>query len=170
MIEFEKTYLAKYLPENLNKCESKEIIDIYLPKDAEHPKLRIRKSADKYEITKKQPVKNGDASEQIEQTIVINEKEFNALSELKGKRIRKNRYFFPFNGRIAEIDVFEDNLKGLVTVEFEFERKKEKAKFERPDFCLADVTQEDFIAGGRLCGKKYKDIEEDLKKFGYRKI
>jgi len=170
MIEFEKTYLAKYLPENLDKCESKEIIDIYLPKDAKHPKLRVRKSGENYEITKKRPIKKGDASEQTEQTITINEKEFDALGELEGKRIRKNRYFFPFDNRVAEIDVFEDKLKGLVTVEFEFENKKEKSGFEMPDFCLANVTQEDFIAGGMLCGKKYKDIEHDLEKLGYKKL
>ena len=39
-----------------------------------------------------------------------------------------------------------------------------------PDFCLADVTEEIFIAGGMLGGKKYKDIEIDLKKFNYKKL
>ena len=39
-----------------------------------------------------------------------------------------------------------------------------------PDFCLADVTQEVFIAGGMLCGKCYKDIEDDLARIGYKKL
>ena len=53
MLELEKTYLAKYLPEDLMTCRKKEIVDIYLPKDSPHPKLRLRKSWSWYEITKK---------------------------------------------------------------------------------------------------------------------
>jgi len=43
-------------------------------------------------------------------------------------------------------------------------------RFVIPDFCLAEVTHEDFLAGGMLCGKSYSDIEDKLKKFGYVKI
>ena len=39
-----------------------------------------------------------------------------------------------------------------------------------PDFCLADVTQEVFIAGGMLCGKKYESIRVPLEHLGYKKI
>ena len=39
-----------------------------------------------------------------------------------------------------------------------------------PDFCLADVTQEKFIAGGMICGKSYEDIEKELKRFNYVKL
>ena len=53
MIELEKTYLAKNIPENLQNCKFKEIVDIYIPKYSEHPKLRIRKNGNRYEVTKK---------------------------------------------------------------------------------------------------------------------
>jgi len=39
-----------------------------------------------------------------------------------------------------------------------------------PDFCLADVTQEEFLAGGFLAGKKYLDIQSFLDKHGYKKV
>ena len=39
-----------------------------------------------------------------------------------------------------------------------------------PDFCLAEVTQETFFAGGIVCGKKYDDLEADLKRFHYQKL
>ena len=170
MIELEKTYLAKYLPKDLAKSASKEIIDVYFPKEEEHPKLRIRKRGDKYRITKKQPIQDGDASTQKEQTIVLTEKEFESLNKLEGKRVRKIRYYYEFEERTAEIDLFQDELNGLVTVDFEFETEEEKEKFKMPDFCLADVTQEDFIAGGKLCGKTYKEIEKELDKFEYKKL
>lgn len=168
-LELEKTYLAKYLPD-LTGCESKEIVDIYVPKSSEHPTLRIRKNGTKFEITKKFPVQEGDASAQTEHTIILTEQELLAVAAVDGKRIEKQRYLYHYVGRIAEIDVFQGNLKGLVLVDFEFDTQEEKDAFTMPDFCLVDVTQEEFIAGGMLCGKSYVDIEDTLGVFGYKKI
>jgi adenylate cyclase len=170
MIELELTYLAKSLPVGLEKCSRKEVSDIYIPKAREHPTLRIRKNGDKYEMTKKEPVILGDSSKQAEHTIPLTEEEFAELQHLKGKRVRKIRYLYPIAGRIAEVDVFQDKLYGLVLVDVEFESEDEKAQFKMPDFCLADVTQEKFTAGGMLCGKSFKDIKEELKKYKYKKI
>ena len=39
-----------------------------------------------------------------------------------------------------------------------------------PNFCLAEVTQEEFTAGGMLCGKSYEEIEPRLRGFGYSKL
>ncbi|MEM7819361.1 MAG: hypothetical protein QXD48_00855 [Candidatus Aenigmatarchaeota archaeon] len=169
MIEHERTFLAKFIPDGLKKCKKIEINDIYIPKNAKHPVLRIRRYGNKFEITKKFPIEN-DFSKQKEQTITLSKKEFQVLSKLDGKKLHKRRYFYKINGKIAEIDVFLGDLRGLVLVDFEFENEKEKKLFQMPDFCLADVTEEEFIAGGMLCGKAYKDIESKLKKFDYKKI
>ena len=171
MIELERTYLAKKLPENLEKCEFKEIIDVYIPKNSEHPRLRLRKNGDNFELTKKEPVEGRDSSRQKEQTIILTEIEFNSLNEqLDGKRVRKIRYYYNYNGRVAEFDIFEDGLKGLVVIDFEFEAIDKKDNFKMPDFCLADITQEAFVAGGMICDKNYEDIEIDLNRFGYKKL
>lgn len=45
MIELKRTFLAKTLP-NLKDAKRKELIDIYVPKDARHPTLRIRKNGE----------------------------------------------------------------------------------------------------------------------------
>ncbi|OGD09677.1 hypothetical protein A2397_03245 [Candidatus Amesbacteria bacterium RIFOXYB1_FULL_44_23] len=169
-LELEKTYLARYLPEGLLKSENKELLDIYIPKSAIHPRLRIRQKGSKYEITKKTPLVAGDASQHTEQTILLEQAEFKALAQTTGKKIHKTRYFYKIDKHSAEIDVFSDDLEGLVLVDFEFSTVEEMNRFKIPDFCLADVTQEEFIAGGMLCGKKYSDIEEQLSRFGYKKI
>lgn len=170
MIELERTYLVKSIPEGLKDCKSKEVIDIYVPLSAFHPVLRIRKNGDNYEITKKQPVKGDDSSEMEEQTIVLTKEEFENLSEVRGKYLRKIRYYYNYHGRTAEVDVFQDKLKGLILVDFEFDNPEDKNNFQKPDFCLEDVTQERLTAGGMLCGKSYEDIEKDLEKFGYKKL
>ena len=170
MQEIERTYLAKHVPNGLKDCESREIIDVYIPKSVDHPTLRIRKNGDKFEITKKQPVNEGDSSVQKEETIVLSESEFNSLSSVDGKKVRKIRYYYPYEGRTAEIDVFQDDLRGLILVDVEFDSVEDKDSFGVPDFCLTDVTQEDFIAGGMICGKYYEDIFEKLNSFGYVRL
>ncbi len=171
MIELEKTYLAKFIPDDLGDCEHKEIIDVYVPKESIHPSLRLRKNGNHFEMTKKEPLKEGDASQQREQTIILTKQEFTTLNnQVEGKRIRKIRYQFKHKNNTAEIDVFQDTLAGLVLADIEFKNNDDKNNFQIPDFCLAEVTQETFLAGGMLCGKSYGDIESGLDKFGYKKL
>lgn len=168
-IELEKTYLAKYLPEDLQKFPSKEITDWYFPTNATHPRLRLRRMEDRYELTKKAP-ETDDASRQIEQTITLTQGEYDALARLPAKRSDKFRYYYPYWTHTAEITIFRGALAGLVLVDFEFQSVEEMNNFEMPDFCLADVTQEDCVAGGILAGKSYQDIEHHLARFHYTPI
>ncbi|NTW75692.1 MAG: CYTH domain-containing protein [Candidatus Moranbacteria bacterium] len=170
MIELERTYLAKYLPDGLSTCPSREMLDMYLPVSSRHPVLRIRKNGEKLEMTKKSPVVDGDSSKQEEQTIRLSREEFVALVGMEGKRVGKTRYLYEIDGHTAEVDVFVGALSGLVLVDFEFETEAEKDAFPIPEFCLAEVTQEEFIAGGFLAGKSYDDIAPGLARFGYERI
>jgi len=170
MIERERTFLLKKKPKGLKKCNSVEITDIFIPQSDDHPILRIRKRGEKYMITKKEPIEKKDSSKQEENTIILNKKEFKELSGIKGKRFRKIRYFYPFKNLTAEIDFYQDKLKGLAVVDFEFETDKQKDKFKMPKFCLADITQEKFCAGGILAGKSYAYVKPFLEKYGYKKI
>jgi CYTH domain-containing protein len=169
-LELEKTYLAKSLPPDLESYPHKEVIDRYVPVAAAHPILRLRKKGDSYEMTKKEPANEGDASEQTEHTIKLSPDEYGVYASVPAKEVRKVRYDYPYKGLNAEIAVFGGALKGLVLVDVEFKGVKDKAAFAMPEFCLADVTQEDIFAGGMLCGKSYKDIDPRLKELGYKPI
>ncbi len=168
--EFELTYLVKELPIGVLSSTAKEILDIYLPANADHAILRIRKSGDKYEITKKVPAHGTDSSHQIENTIPLTPEEFADLSTLPGKRVRKLRYYYHEAGTDYEVDVFQDALQGLVVADVEFDSNEAKAAFVPPVWALADVTQEKFIAGGVLCGKSYSDIAASLEQYNYQPI
>lgn len=170
MIEYEKTYLAKFLPEGLKKCPNKKIIDIYFPASVEHPILRLRQSGDKYEITKKVSINPNDAGQQMEHNITLSEAEFFALAAAPGKGVHKIRYYYDYQGRTAEVDIFLDDLTGLVVIDVEFPSVAEKDAFIMPEFCLVDVTQDEFVTGGMLCGKKYEDLKDNLNKYGYKKL
>ncbi len=170
MIEYEKTYLAKYLPQDLTDYHAEEIVDLYIPADAASPTLRLRKQGKHYDLTKKEIIHEGDFSEMHEYTIHLSEKEYEAFKSIPTKEIRKIRYFYPFKDHIAEISIFKKALAGLVLIDFEFEKPEEKNEFKMPEFCLADVTQESFASGRNLAGKSYSDIEEELKQFDYHEL
>ena len=125
---------------------------------------------DIYEITLKKPVDMNDVSYQTEQTIALQKDEFEALSKASSTRIVKDRYKVVLAGYPAEVDVFDGDLKGLVVIDFEFASLDDKAAFNPPEVCLAEVTQEYFIAGGHLPGKTYADIESELNRFNYTKL
>ncbi|MCK9438599.1 MAG: CYTH domain-containing protein [Patescibacteria group bacterium] len=169
-LEIEKTYLIKYIPKDLFKYRSKDIEDLYIPKEAKHARLRIRKNGDYFVITKKIPVKNENASFHSEFNLEITEQEFNALHGSNCNTIKKTRFYYPYQKMVAEIDIFKGRHKGLVLVDFEFKNKSELIKFEAPDFCLADVTEEDFTAGGVLCKNSFSKLSPYLKKFNYKKV
>lgn len=171
-VELERTFLLKYKPKGLAKCPRCKITDIYFPKDEFHPVLRLRnRDGKKFEMTKKFPISGRDSSEQEEHTIILFKKEFDSLAKAPGKKVVKTRYYYKMpNEQTAEVDIFEDRLIGLALVDFEFKTKEEKDNFKMPDFCLADVVQDKWLAGGILSGKKYSDLEKAFKKYNYKKI
>lgn len=169
-LEIEKTYLIKYIPKDLFKCKSRDIEDLYIPKKTKHSRLRVRKSGDYFVITKKLPIKDKNSSFHSEFNLEITKQEFNALRSSKCNIVKKTRFYYPFQKMIAEIDVFRGRHKGLVLVDFEFKNKGELANFKIPDFCLVDVTEEEFTAGGVLCKNSFSKLLPYLKKFNYKKV
>lgn len=175
-LELERTYLAHRLPEEIKGVEPIPMEDTYIPEDpTAHAHLRVRSSGDKLVITKKHMITNGDASEMVEKTIPLDSGEFNALRSSSERRVVKDRYKTHLvdgsgEARLAEIDVFKGLLAGLVVIDFEFATSKEKDDFIPPDCCGAEVTQEDFIAGGVLAGRSYEQLAPDLEAHGYTKI
>lgn len=54
-------------------------------------------------------------------------------------------------------------------VDVEFDNREAFDAFKKPDFCGEDVTNELWVIGHMLAGKKYVDIEQELHRFGYEK-
>lgn len=69
--------------------------------------------------------------------------EFEALWALTGdRRIEKVRYRLPVGEHVAELDVFDGGLTGLMLVEVEFETDEAMAAFEPPQWFGIDVTDD----------------------------
>jgi len=170
-LELELTYLAREIPKEIANQTGHQLTDVYIPDTTgTHPHLRLRQKGDRYEITKKVPVSEGDASVQRETTIPLSKEEFQAMAPSSTKKVSKIRYEVVIDGYAAEVDVFQNDLHGLVIIDFEFSSQEQKSQFVAPRVCLAEVTQEDFVAGGLLADKTYSDIESELSRYNYRKL
>lgn len=168
-LEIEKTYLARSSPVDIGKTTFQQVIDVYLL-DSNASVIRLRQKGDKFELTKKVRLNNNSASSHTEYTIPLTKQEFDLFAKMGGKVVSKKRYKFNYQDLTGELDIFDGDLMGLVLVDFEFDSEEQFKNFKMPNFCLADVTEEDFVAGKNLAGKKYAELEADLIRFGYNKL
>lgn len=134
-MEIERKYLVKEIPSNLDQYESKKIAQGYL---CTEPVVRIRRSNNDYYMTYK-----GDGlMVREEYNLPLTEEAYTHLRpKIDGLLIAKTRYLIPLNDKLtAELDIFEEDLKGLVIVEVEFDSIEEANAFTSPDWFGEDVT------------------------------
>lgn len=167
MIETERRFLLKYLPDQIKSISPVEIEDYMILTGEPHPHLRLRRTDLAYELTKKYP-KNRDGSlEMVEETIKLEQLEFDVLKKLPHTGQIKKRYKSTNNGVSIEIDLWQDSLKGLAIVEFEFTDVASAKSFTPPDYCASEVTEDEALAGGKLSGRSYSDLIPVLEKYHY---
>jgi CYTH domain-containing protein len=169
-IELEKTYLAKILPTLADFDFISEMKDVYIPLDSDHPQIRLRRQGTKLFLTKKVPATSGQGFE--EYTIPLSEKEYSVFEEIKGRVLAKTRYNKTISPDIiCHLDVYKENLQGLVIVDFEFKSEEAMSKFTAPDYCLTEIPKKGPLAGGLLAGKSFADLEEWIfKEYKYTKL
>lgn len=170
MIERERTFLLKHLPKDLQTFPKKEIFDMYIPTDVEHPVIRVRKKGDDMVIMKKVDIEGEDGSLREETIIPLTKHEYRGFLNIPSKKLMKIRYDMPWGNLVAEVDIFQQDLYGLAMVDFEFQTEDASKTFQVPDFCLAEVTFDNDFAGGMLAGKQYQNLKPKLEKYGYRPL
>ena len=139
-MEIERKYLVKTLPENLENYECKQIAQGYL---CTSPVVRIRRSNDTYYLT----YKGEGLMVREEYNLPLTKEAYTLvlldlmLPKIDGLLIAKKRYLIPLNEKLtAELDVFEQELSGLLLVEVEFDTVEEANSFVPPAWFGEDVT------------------------------
>jgi CYTH domain-containing protein len=105
--------------------------------------------------------------------IHLDEAEHAAFEIFEGREIRKNervetnelrfnRYFYDFNGKQIEIDLFLNPLWGYNPAKVFFDSEAEMKNFAPPDFAVAEITQNEFFIGRNLLGKTLADVRDAL--------
>ena len=171
-IERELRYLLNDLPEGLPRTDPHlQITDNYIT----GTRLRIRKVRDPktnkwvVKFTQKVAPDPSDLSRIIITNIYLNALEAETLSVFEANEIRKNRYYLDFKGRRFSVDMFLGDLLGLFLAEISFETDEEMARFDKPPFALADVTNIEIFTGGKLCELTFDDIRKEAQQRGWVK-
>lgn len=146
MKEIERKFLVKELPGNLGQYEKVKIGQGYLNTMSE-PTLRIRQKGDEFFLTYKftsQEEKKKNYNICTEYELIITKEAYNHLkTKIDGYLISKVRYFIKLKDNlVAELDIFEDNLKGLKIVEVEFENEDLANSFTVPNWFGREVTKD----------------------------
>ena len=135
MMEIERKFLVKTLPENLEGYEQKRIAQGYL---CTNPVMRIRRSNDEYFFTYKGRGKMVREEHEFSLTAEAFE---HMLPKIDGILIDKIRYLIPLSdGHTAELDIFQGVLAPLRLVEVEFDSVEDAECFVAPEWFGDDVT------------------------------
>ncbi len=168
-VERERRYLLRDLPEGLTRADPHlQITDNYIT----GTRLRLRKvrepRSNKWTVkfTQKFAPNPEDLSRTIITNTYLNAYEAEVLSIFNANEIRKNRYYFDFEGRRFSIDMFLGDLFGLVLAEVGFETDEELDSFAKPPFALAEVTNNPLFSGARLSELKISEVREEILKSG----
>jgi adenylate cyclase len=161
-IEKESTFLLNSIPKDIIEWKKEYTKDTYLPPDAGHPMIRLRKRGDALFMTKKYPKVAGDFSTMIEETINLIDYEYAFFEQsLVGNVLEKTRYSKEFNGYVIEIDEYLGDLAPLKVMDIEWDGEVQNLDLSRFDI-RKEITQQNSLAAGNLAGKKYHDIENLL--------
>ncbi len=136
IFEIERKFLVKELPEGLENCKKLLIKQGYI---STNPTIRLRQQNDEYILT----VKGSGIMKKVEYELPLEKEQFeNLWKKIEGNIIIKTRYRIPLeNNYIAELDIYDDFLKGFMNIEVEFSSTKEAILFEPPTWFGQEVTQ-----------------------------
>lgn len=143
-MEIERKFLVNTLP-NFNGFKSKKVLQGYISTD---PVIRIRQMNDTYALCMKS--QGHMVREEFE--LALTKEQFDNLWEkVDFSPIEKIRYFIPLNQELtAELDVYEGHLKGLFTVEVEFDSLHHADRFVAPDWFGKEITHDNRYKNNHL--------------------
>ncbi|MEO8686938.1 MAG: CYTH domain-containing protein [Solirubrobacteraceae bacterium] len=137
-VEIERKFLVAELPEDIAEHPGERIEQGYLAIAPDGVEVRVRRRAGQATLT----VKSGPGEVRMEEEMEIDERRFGALWRLtEGRRVSKTRHEIPLpNGAVAEVDVYDGDLDGLLTVEIEFGSLEASVQFAPPPWIGRELT------------------------------
>jgi len=164
-IEYERRFLVAVDSgwEYTVKSYSKLFEDIYLT----NTRLRLRVLTDSdsdrriIKLTKK--AASDSTYFRTVSRILLSHDEYDTLRQVDGKSIAKVRHYCDHRGRVFSIDVFQDELEGLLLAEVESDGLEDLMSIEPPSFALIEVTEDPFFDGANLARITQKELRAKLK-------
>ncbi len=137
--EIERKWVLDAPPQGLGDHPSERIAQGYLALDGD-VEVRLRLRGERAVLT----VKAGGGRCRAEEELEIDRARFDALWPLtEGRRVVKRRYLVPAGGGLRfEVDVYEEELTGVVVAEVEFPDDAAADAFATPDWLGREVTDD----------------------------
>ena len=136
MLEIERKFLLAQLPADLEPVEASRIQQGYLALEPER-EVRIRQQDGVYTLT----VKEGTGLSRRETEIGLQQGQFEVLWPVTaGRRIDKVRHLSCWQGHPLCIDVYGDDLAGLLILEVEFGSEAASQAFQPPPYAGEEIT------------------------------
>ena len=136
-VEIERKFLAASVPGEQDLAPGRRLRQGYLAEDGA-VEVRLRRTGDAAALS----VKAGAGLRRTEVEAPISAEDAEALwAHTEGRRLEKVRYEVVLDGGlVAEVDRYEGDLDGLVTVEVEFASEADAARFEPPAWFGRELT------------------------------
>lgn len=135
-MEIEKKFLVTNIDFNLDNYNYDNITQGYI---STSPVIRIRQKSNTFFLT----CKSKGLLVRDEFEIEITKDEYlKLMDKIDNYLITKRRYYIPYKNLNIELDVFENQLKGLVIAEVEFSSIEEANSFISPNWFGIDVTND----------------------------
>ncbi len=138
-IERERKFVIDAIPADLDLSDRCDLRQGYLVAD-DGASVRVRDSGPKgFTLT----VKAGRGAERTELEWAIDRTQFDAAwPHTAGRRVVKTRHRIALDRHVVELDVFAEDLHGLVFAEVEFDSRDDLDAFEPPDWFGLEVTDD----------------------------
>ncbi|MDW7692731.1 CYTH domain-containing protein [Flammeovirgaceae bacterium SG7u.111] len=137
--EIERKFVIETIPSELKAEKGIEIRQSYIAIEPMGKEVRLRQSGEKYFLT----VKSSGALVRSEYEISLSQVQYESLlpSACSGV-ICKTRYWALGNGKEISVDIFHEQLAGLVIAEVEFSSIEDSVEFEPPSWFGREVTDD----------------------------
>jgi adenylate cyclase len=137
-VEIERKFLVAEPPPDLSNQPGERIEQGYLAIAPDGVEVRVRRRAGRATLT----IKSGPGQVRTEEEMGIDARRFDSLWQLtEGRRVSKTRHEIPLpGGAIAELDVYDGDLDGLLTVEIEFGSLEASEAFAPPPWVGRELT------------------------------
>ncbi len=155
--EIERKFLLPHLPSNINPIKTIELTQAYINEGG--LSFRVRNIDNKKFILTE---KNGKGLVRSEMEKEIDENMYNEyILKAEQKVVKKTRQFIPLRGNyIAEVDVYHEQNKGLMTVEVEFDCLEAAKYFNPPDWFGEEVTGQEKYLNENLANNSQNDFAQ----------
>lgn len=155
--EFERRFLLDAIPPGASN--PRHIVDLYI----DGTRLRLRSvEADGVETDRKLGHKRrlveADPTAIMHTSLYLDESEYAVLSGLSAKRLAKTRWAVEVDGTACSVNVFEEDLNGLILLEADLGDPALLDGFVPPSWAGPEVTRDERFTGGRLAGQSFADI------------